>query len=91
MAPAKHCLHFIFNYIDFLIFTTSQLRKKLFVQLLQVVLGDLVSGPADDETFLIGCGWLRDDMEVNVVDFLVGDLAVVLQRTRSWRASNRQI
>ena len=66
------------------------------MQALEIVLGDLVCRPADDETLLVGCTGLGDDTEVNVVDFLMCQFAVVLQggqqgygdgmkRARTWR------
>ena len=51
------------------------------MELLEVVLRDLVRGPANYETFILGCAGLGNNMEVNVVDFLVSETAVVLGHT----------
>ena len=49
------------------------------MQLLQLVLGNFVRRPANDETFVIGCSGLGDDMEMDMVDLLVSDTTVVLK------------
>lgn len=48
------------------------------MQLRQLLLRDLLCGPADNETFRVGCGGFGDDVEVDVVDDL-GD-----ERKRKW-------
>ena len=48
------------------------------MQLLELILRDLVRRPADDETLLVRRARLRDNVEVDMADLLVGELAVVL-------------
>ena len=78
----------------------SQLPLELLVQLGELLHGYFLLRPADDETLLVGLAGLRDDVEVDVVDDLVGDAAVVLDgenavsgRSRAdgsmWKASRR--
>lgn len=59
---------------------SSQFRLQFFMQLGELLHGDFLLRPADDKTLLVGVAGLRDDMEVNVVDDLVSDAAVVLER-----------
>lgn len=41
------------------------------MKLLQIVLGDFVGRPANNETFLVGRAGLGNNVEVNMVDLLV--------------------
>lgn len=53
------------------------LGQNLLLELLELVLVTLLLGPADTQTFLLI--WLRDHVEVNMVDNLVSNASVVLQ------------
>lgn len=48
------------------------------MQRLQFVLRRAFSWPSNDETFFIRCSRLRNDMEVNVIHYLVGNSPVIL-------------
>ena len=48
---------------------------------LQVIHGRLLGRPADDEALCIACSWLGDNVEVDVIDFLVRDAPVILWST----------
>lgn len=49
------------------------------MQLLHFFLRGLLRGPADDKTFCVRLAGLRDDVEVDVGDLLVGNPAIVLR------------
>lgn len=49
------------------------------MELLKVLLRGLVRRPANDETFILGDTGLGNDVEMNMVDFLVSDAPVVLR------------
>ena len=49
------------------------------MKLLQVIVVRLVSRPANDETFGVRGSRLGNNVEVYVIDLLVGDPSVVLQ------------
>ena len=48
----------------------SELVLELLVKLGQVFLGRLLSRPANDKTLLVRGGWLGDNMEMDMVNFL---------------------
>ena len=48
------------------------------MKLLELIHGRLLGRPADDEALCIACSWLGDNVEVDVIDFLVRDAPVVL-------------
>lgn len=52
------------------------------MQFLHLVLRGLLRGPADDKTFGVGFAGLRNNVEVDVGDLLVGNSAVVLRKPR---------
>ena len=56
----------------------SELLHKLFVQGLKIVKGGLLRGPANDKTLGVAGRRLGDDVEVDVIDLLMRDLAVIL-------------
>ena len=57
----------------------SQLRQEFCVERLQLIHRGLLRRPADDETLSIARCGLGDDVEVDVIHFLVGDAAIVLE------------
>ena len=70
---------------------SSQLSFQLLVQLGELIHGKLLLRPANDKTLLVGIAGLRDNVEMDVVDDLVGDAAVVLERQASeWLLRKRK-
>ena len=55
-----------------------QFLYELIMKSLQVVHRRFLGGPTDDEALAITGGRLGDDVEVDVIDFLVSDAAVIL-------------
>ena len=71
----------ILQFILFVEIQRSEFRDEFLVELLQFVQSRLVGGPTDDKTLSVGGGRLGDDVEVNMVNFLVRNPAVVLKVT----------
>ena len=63
---------------DFSAAPYSQLRQEFSVERLQLIHRGLLRGPANDETLSVARRGLGDDVEVDMIHFLVGDAAVVL-------------
>ena len=55
------------------------------INLRHLILFESLGGPTDDQTFSVGRGRFGNDVEMDMVDLLVGDATVVLCR----QATNR--